>query len=217
MRTNIGIKRHTELYCEECKLCLPERVSFDIHMGVNHKEKDLYICEICGKKTFEGLQNYENHHCDQTTYFQCEKCSTTFNTSLELEWHLLTEHEVECHAFPCESCKEVFASDAQLVEHTETHKKESSEVPRSSVPNQPTPVPCFTCGISFVDNVSLENHVCRHRQEEPTKCDQCDFKSTNVKEFVAHLLKEHRQYAPATFACGFCDFLSVEENCLKGI
>ena len=37
VRTNTGRDRHTQLYCGDCELSLPERTSFDIHMGVLHK------------------------------------------------------------------------------------------------------------------------------------------------------------------------------------
>ena len=49
IRTCIGQLRHAELYCEECNVCSAERVSFDIHMGVMHKNVDLFKCERCDK------------------------------------------------------------------------------------------------------------------------------------------------------------------------
>jgi hypothetical protein len=43
IRTNIGIIRHTELFCKQCKKCSPERTSFDLHMGSHQKIR----CEDC--------------------------------------------------------------------------------------------------------------------------------------------------------------------------
>ena len=81
IRTSIGVERHTELFCEECKKCLPERPSFDIHMGVHHNQSnktDIYVCERC-EKSYEGEEKYSAHYCNpqppQTIH--CDQCPFT--------------------------------------------------------------------------------------------------------------------------------------------
>ena len=44
IRTKIGIARHSELYCEQCKECSSEHVSFDIHMGIKHRKGQPFDC-----------------------------------------------------------------------------------------------------------------------------------------------------------------------------
>ena len=56
IRTNIGITRHSELFCEQYNECSPERTSFDNHMGVKHKDKDPFMCGKC-KTSFDVEQN----------------------------------------------------------------------------------------------------------------------------------------------------------------
>ena len=85
IRTQLGVERHAELFCEECRKCSSERTSFNNHMGVFHKpssdssqtkvKNDLYICERC-EKTYEGLQELNNHFCDPrpAQSIHCEQC-----------------------------------------------------------------------------------------------------------------------------------------------
>ena len=95
------IDRHEEYSCQKCNFCLPERVSFDIHMSLHT------ICES-NECTFVAKSNEElgNHtKCkhsvktdkkvtDKHAGNECDLCKESFETMLDLEWHNETEHEV---------------------------------------------------------------------------------------------------------------------------
>ena len=74
VRTNRGRDRHTQLYCGDCQVCLPERTSFDIHMGVQH-----------------GSSRKEDE--EEPIVVVCELCNQSFKTLVDAEWHEVTEHD----------------------------------------------------------------------------------------------------------------------------
>ena len=130
----------------------------------------------------------------------------------ELDIHITKEH-----SFSCSVCKEVFSNNIKLKEHIESHKdmpqdgldEVSDSFPRSSTPSL---VKCDRCGKLFESQNAFETHICNPHPATPdVYCDQCDFKSTNVKDFVAHLLKEHKHFL-GTYRCSLCDFESIERK-----
>ena len=72
IRTNMGRERHVQLYCDSCRLCSPERTSFDIHMSSLHSE-------LIEQKRAEEEP-------------QCIKCEQKFKSFLDLKVHDETEH-----------------------------------------------------------------------------------------------------------------------------
>ena len=211
-------ERHIELYCHVCCLCLPERVSFDIHMAL-HKICVAKKCNFASKST-ENLGNHTKEFHSKVSgeiesNVKCAACKTQYDTQLELEWHIETEHEVQMmaiynclkcafvgksveelelhiltkHAFLCDLCKEVFSCIAKLKEHTErSHIKEIENGVPSKVDHPPrssTPVQCYNC----------------------EKCDQ-SFKDDN--SFRNHISSHHREIS--TQSCDQCEF---ETNSVK--
>ena len=73
---NIGIERHTELFCEQCRKCSSERTSFDLHMGTHQPKSDKsnplpgkknrmgdpLICKLCCE-TFPEIRKLKKHEC----------------------------------------------------------------------------------------------------------------------------------------------------------
>ena len=86
VKTELGKARHAELYCTECEVCLPERISFDIHMGVEHRDS--------GK------------HNEEMKKLRCKFCNKTFKHLVEVEWHEETEHDDDDTTKPSKAKKE---------------------------------------------------------------------------------------------------------------
>ena len=127
---------------------------------------------------------------------------------LKLEWHEETEHEVETserETFKCQICTYVGQSHGDLELHTVgTHT-----------------FPCQLCKEVFTNVSRLNDHRKTHfkENEEPTpqqapeRCDQCEFESKSVKEFVTHLLEKHRNNL-MSYKCSFCDYATTEPKAL---
>jgi hypothetical protein len=58
IRTEAGVKRHKELYCEQCEVCSSERTSFRNHMGVFHAIR-CALCDAIFKSDLELEQHVE--------------------------------------------------------------------------------------------------------------------------------------------------------------
>ena len=118
IRTKIGIKRHTELFCEECEKCSAERVSFDIHNEVYHRTPDSYNCDRC-EKTFK-VQNQLNNHSCHTRAPQnifCEKCPFISKSIDDIINHMKKSHKGE---EKCEFCDYVAQTRDDMTDHIYT-------------------------------------------------------------------------------------------------
>jgi hypothetical protein len=180
------------------------------------------------------------HMSSRTSRFKCSLCTKDFISSLELEWHVDTEHVVpevifkclKCtftstsnkeleshnvlvHAFPCTICKEVFANEDVLNLHSlQVHQDNNDESLPAMEPGYRSSTAtngfkCDRCDQLFGSETYFTKHICNPQQIPPTVfCDQCDFKSTSVKDFVSHLLEVHKHYH-GTYKCSFCDFEAI--------
>ena len=118
IRTNIGIQRHSQLFCEQCKKCSPERTTFDLHMGAHLR------CDEC-KLTFNSELDLERHiekghEPNPSLSHKCINCSFAGNNENEL-----TLHSVDTHSFRCVQCEEVFNSSYNLRLHNLTNHRPS--------------------------------------------------------------------------------------------
>ena len=217
IRTDIGFVRHTELYCEQCKECLSDRISFDIHMGVSHTKSQSFDCKAC-EKTFDVELDLNTHKCEvYQERFPCHKCNVCSDTMLQLEWHIETEHEVE--AFPCDICKEECSSMEGLSLHIKKHQDEriNEEFSQLNADRASNPVQtgnCNNCGTTFKEDESFEKHICTNTHEVKNICDQCEYESGNVHDFVSHVLQIHKRKGQDIFACSLCDLVFNDRNLL---
>ena len=120
IRTKIAQERHRELYCEKCEKCLSERVNFNLHMDLLHKENEQYTCERCEKEV-TSLMELQNHLCEPTPEFECIECANIFNSCLELEWHMETIHEKELNLHNCKDCDFIAQNQEDLKAHKTIH------------------------------------------------------------------------------------------------
>ena len=90
IRTNIGIARHSELYCEQCEECSSERVSFDIHMGVKHRKGQPFACDKCDFSCDSMV--LLNQHLATEHGFSCSLCEYSTKIKEDLEKHVQTSH-----------------------------------------------------------------------------------------------------------------------------
>ena len=131
IRTEIGLNRHEELFCKICKECQNDRISFDIHMRMNH------------------------HH---TNHFKCNKCEEVFNMTVDLEWHQETQHveilkevavdknqeELKQKVSQCHECKETLDTEEALGRHMILHHPG---------------VKCHECDEVFLNSLQLNRHI----------------------------------------------------------
>jgi hypothetical protein len=234
IRTQIGVLRHKELYCKQCEECSPERVSFDIHMGVNHDRDIPFKCSNCGKELAEEL-DINNHRCDPTPLkIMCKKCSFTCNASVEMEQHLVSEHEAQSipRTISCEKCSFTCNVRVELQFHLET-QHEVEEIRQNFTCSDCTFIgfnqeqlelhtvsshtfPCMICKDVFKSRDRLNQHSITHEPSvrieimpnvvKPISCERCEYRCKFNIQLKKHVATKHA--ADYKFECNFCEFKS---------
>ena len=134
---------------------------------------------------------------------------------------ILDVHFIQDHCYPCFKCEEAFPTETDLNLHLKNvhadKKEKGPSVPepgqRSSTP--PKCVMCDRCDQLFGWETFFKKHICNpHLASQTVQCDQCEFTSDSVKDFVSHLLQVHTHYL-GTYKCTFCDFEAIENKTLK--
>ena len=103
VRTNMGRERHVQLYCDSCRLCYPERTSFEIHMSVLHSEP------IEQKK--EGKEPDDAGTC-------CDQCGNLFENVKDLIAHIQMSHS-NPELITCKHCDYKAPNKEEMYDHIE--------------------------------------------------------------------------------------------------
>ena len=127
-----------------------------------------------------------------------------------MEWHQETEHDdaiVEAHTNGgnCPECDFLAIDEDRLDSHVKALHS----------------FPCEKCTLYFKSTSLLEDHMKTHGQNEVetsqmdgrTCCDQCDFSSVNLPEFITHLQDKHKQ-KPELVHCRHCEFKAINKQSL---
>ena len=74
---------------------------------------------------------------------------------------------------------------------------------------------CERCDQLFGSETLFNRHICNPQPVIQTvHCDQCQYTSSNVRDFVTHLLEVHQHFL-GTYQCSFCDFEAIENKTLR--
>ena len=191
----------------------------------------IVICGTCGE-AFDEMHEFENHNIhDEPSVpilpeqYPCENCGDVFDSSLNLEWHIETEHVeteavsdspkfmcqlcdfvggstdylekhiVDNHVYPCEVCPSLYFQSLELLTN---HLKTHQE----NIAHE-----CNKCNSKFDQKSHLENHMCVISPE--VNCDQCGFKAESVSELVNHLLRIHNNNSEL-IQCQHCEYKAID-------
>ena len=90
----------------------------DIEGSSTIKEK-IIVCAVCDLHFIQEEEYLLHISSHSKAAIRCEECNFTYNTKLDLEWHIETEHEeINTEEFKCSACPFVGSTLAEL----ETHK-----------------------------------------------------------------------------------------------
>ena len=116
------------------------------------------------------------HSLNQKITFECEVCPFTTSHHIHLRKHIAVTHA----RFACDLCSFTSSSDLWLSLHKE----------HNHVKPQPQPEvlsPCVLCGISFVHQDDLDNHIQRRHTHKP---DETPAPNTPPNHALAMVLEE---------------------------
>ena len=131
IRTETGVARHIEIYCEECLMCSAERTSFNVHNAVYHPKDHgsdnptphTLKCKTCEKVLLDDATLAEHMILHNSEILLCEECGDNFSDGNALRDHLESKHlnsKPQEH-FPCEVCGLVFDKFRLLQAHVESY------------------------------------------------------------------------------------------------
>jgi len=110
--------------CTICDAVYFRQIQLKVHMDNKHSsnndaEKQLWICETCGK-SFKDQSRLTRHQLwhSESRPFKCKLCDRCFQTQASV-----TKHE-ETHAglqFQCPDCPKTFSTDRYLKQHSRCH------------------------------------------------------------------------------------------------
>lgn len=119
--------------CQQCGIWVKED-GLKTHMFRHEDEKNIYICNICGKRSpnARALSEHKKYaHLAQRTH-KCTFCDKAFKRALALREHM-TLHTGEI-LYTCPYCPKTFNSSANLHSHRKKiHPKEWEENRRYTV------------------------------------------------------------------------------------
>ena len=91
------------------------------------------IVRVHRRRTFEkeefktklGLDVHMKQHEDDKKFeevHECEKCARTFESAVQLKFHMTSAHDKDVTGYECKQCGKMLSSENSLQVHMETHE-----------------------------------------------------------------------------------------------
>ena len=189
-----------------CNLC-----DFD---SENQEEVDIHVKRVHNGKPPTPLKKYEQNNGDivskvkdvevieqmpcptetEPENYKCDSCEKMFLTSLDLEWHIETEHEQSVNMIKCKVCTFQSVIEKDFYSHQQTHHmsiKVDIDIKEQSV------IGCDLCNYQCRLNIEMKNHMKRkHETSLKYTCKNCDYESNYVADVWEHTVNQHPDNSP---------------------
>ena len=151
-----------------------------------------YRCNECNLK-FETSVQLEQHILTHKRTYQCIKCQQSFATEYDIHVHVATHMMQEGNMHDCKICGNVFDSPAKLQCHLIEHTFDSEEFQ------------CYVCSALFTHSSGIQMHVLEHGiGARRYSCSQCHQKFFFSAELQHHLATHGIQASGSEFQCPEC-------------
>ena len=200
----------SHVYEEQLVLDIHEPATIEVNDRSGNSPENTSDKQVSVKQV--NVNKLTNAHID------CHKCNAKFDTDLELEWHLATDHEnyepeaastskqVNDTKIICDIC----SYEANTLELLQTHKhtnhtpyehKGACQLCSYEAKNQEDlslhiienhAFQCKNCRMIFQSNELLELHMRAIHKAHVFKCHECDYCSENSKDLEEHIRDVHR-------------------------
>lgn len=189
----------TDTTCKFCHKTFAKFQFLKLHIAAIH-EKNLFECEICGKKfSFERakIRHVEVIHNNQRNYV-CKSCEKSFGTSTQLKQHVNYYHNskpLDRKSHYCELCEKYFAQAKNLRQHIlSVHEGIKQKAPKD--------FRCKLCKEIFSNKYQKEKHhaqVHLNGKKLTRSCRLCDLEFQLFDDFKKHI-EDHK----LPFMCLIC-------------
>ena len=202
-----SMKRH-QFYCNkksikkyQCKIC---RVDFDTafaftqHNRSEHDQnKGPNKCQICGKffpKLTDLTEHLQAEHKVETPLFKCNICDVAFAWKSLLKRHRASKH-MKTEPHKCKICKQIrckhtVTNPANDYLFTASKNRPTSEEAKPKLNSEGSKAKVKLIKKKKKPKTTPEMGK---KEQEVHKCDQCNYKFTNLGSFFKHKRKIHNQ------------------------
>lgn len=195
-----GNKR--EFVCNLCSKAFKSRDNLNEHFQTHSNTK--LKCELCPDKEFSSKPSLRNHvreYHESVGEHKCSECDKVFNTSKNLDTHMLTHGDKK---FKCKLCDKSYANPQNLHRHVkEFHKPDKTCTYEN-------------CQEKFLDMSSLKEHLDNiHKLDEKLiHCSECEFMTDSIERITQHMSDKHTK---KTYSCPHndCNFVGPHPSRLE--
>ncbi|VEN35886.1 unnamed protein product [Callosobruchus maculatus] len=173
----------------------------DFTASVSSKVHECTKCTYKSTSTTSIRRHLNTNHPEiaGNVVSSCIHCNKIFSCKKALDDHIVRRHpdfiaSVSSKIFECKKCtyKTVFASDLKRHMVTHSHIADNNRISRR----------CIYCDKTFVQKVSLDDHIVRTHPDfiasvssKVHECTKCTYKTTNAQCIRDHLRKKHHEIA----------------------
>ena len=147
---------------------------------------------------------------------KCDHCAESFNSMLDLEYHIIEEHETQAgESFPPLGVTDSDLKDTDSKRNPQLHQESGGDL-QSQVPVKEEEVVqgvlsvCVLCKVSFTRTRDLSHHVLRNHPVDRLDsgrvfpCQVCtELGYLNLSDLETHVSLEHKEAAPS-YQCPDC-------------
>lgn len=196
--------------CYVCRMAVKNRWKLELHLRKHFNERP-FRCDICAKGFWlkSILQRHKQSHWNEEDKqklkkFKCHLCEYKTAKRQGLNVHL--ERHIN-GPFRCNICSKDFPTEGRLSYHRRAH----TGIYRNKYI-------CYICNYVGVNITNVRNHMFKHTNEKPLRCEICDkyFKHriTLKRHQVTHMDKIELDKLKK-LKCHLCDYATRNSHNLK--
>ncbi|XP_053698455.1 transcription factor grauzone-like [Sabethes cyaneus] len=185
-------QRRAYVYC--CDKRYNQRTRLYEHVLL-HVNPECYQCDICKRNCLdnESLRRHKLkiHTPEEQRDFKCEKCPKAFATQGDLVLHTNYHIAMENKEYQCEQCKKCFGNNSLLKSHVRNAHASHFEFV------------CDTCAKGFNQRSLFVKHLQEHNPtKEPVERSQCPYCAQWMKK--TYLNKHIQRHSSPITRCDIC-------------
>uniref|UniRef100_A0A4X1V953 Zinc finger protein 462 n=1 Tax=Sus scrofa TaxID=9823 RepID=A0A4X1V953_PIG len=197
--------REDKYSCQYCSFVSAFRHNLDRHMQTHHGHHKPFRCKLCSFKSSYNSR-LKTHilkaHAGEHAY-KCSWCSFSTMTISQLKEHSLKVHG-KALTLPRPRIVSLLSSHAhhssqkatpsEEVEDSNEERVVPIEVCRSKLSKylQGVVFRCDKCTFTCSSDESLQQHIEKHNELKPYKCQLCYYETKHTEELDSHLRDEHK-------------------------
>ena len=191
-KTETGMRRHEQLFCVLCQICLEGNVEFNIHNRF-HDKCQAMKCNYTAKSSHDLKSHVITSHGRLTCTLCRQECEDEESLDIHEKTHLGTTNSDEkvIHDYKCNNCEYRGLAEHDLRSHMQTvHMNIKVDISDHLARK------CPNCDYRCQLNIQMKKHIERKHENIQSQslqynCSVCDFESDYLASMWKHLMDDH--------------------------